>query len=139
MKLPACQITRGSWTVHNMGMAVLPAANRMLELLAALGVFGLVVLSLTAFVGFERPNTALVIVSSVLIFLAPLGLLLHLAFTSELTREEKGLWIREFTSRRAATGVADYLTSHDRKAAIRGRVESAASKDFISGGPPAAP
>jgi uncharacterized membrane protein len=119
-------------------MAFSSTANRVLEALVGLGVLGLVLLALTALIGFEQPNTMLLIVSSVLIFLAPLGMLVHLTMTRELTREEKRLWIQELTSRRGASGLADYLTSHDRRTAIRRRVGLDGAKDLTSGEPPAA-
>ena len=123
----------------NEGLVLRGATNRILEAFVALGVFGLVALALTSFVGFEEPSDTLLMLSSALIFLAPLGLLAHLALTKELTRGDKRLWLRELTSRRGAAALADYLNSNDRRAAIRQRVEAAADAvNLTSGEPPAA-
>ena len=126
-------------SVDNGDMAGQKTADRVLDWLTAAGVFGCVALALTALIGFERPNTALLILASALILVVPFGMLVHLTMTSGLSREEKRLWLREFGSRRIATGLADYLTCRDRQATIRRRVDRAASRQFTSGAPPDAP
>lgn len=104
------------------------ATHRMLGAFAAIGVFGLVALTLTALIGFEEPNSILLLISCLLIFAAPAAMVVHLTTTTELTREEKRRWIREFTGSRAASALADYLTSRDRRAALNQRLEEASAR-----------
>ena len=81
-----------------------------------LGMAGLV---LTATLAFEEPNTALLVFSAVLLFAAPVAVLLHLAFTRELSRQEKQIWIKHLTGSRAGWALSDYLTFPDRRATAR--------------------
>ena len=91
-------------------------ANRILGSSTVLSIAGMIGLATTAVVGFEEPNNALFLVSTILLLAAPLAALVHLSLTSELTRQEKRAWIRGFTGPRAPRLFADYLTSRDRRA-----------------------
>jgi len=102
-----------------------PLGNRVLGALAVLSVFGIAGLGLTALVGFERPNTMLLLVSSALVLAAPVAMLVHLAVTRELTRAEKRIWIRELTGPRAPWVFSDYVACDDRPAAASRLVEEA--------------
>jgi Mn2+/Fe2+ NRAMP family transporter len=92
---------------------------RLLRAFALSSAAGIVGLALTAFLGFEEPDTTLVVVSSVLLFAAPVAMLVHLSLTRELTRQEKRIWLRQLTGRRAARAFSEYLTSQDRRATAR--------------------
>ena len=72
------------------------------------GVFVAVVL------GFEEPNTSILVISGLLMLIAPLAVAAHLTVTSEMTREEKSLWVQIFSSSRAFGALSPYLTSLDR-------------------------
>ena len=50
--------------------------NRVFAALAVMSVIGMVVLTVTAFAGFEQPNTTLLLTSLVLVFAAPVAMLL---------------------------------------------------------------
>lgn len=89
--------------------------NRLLGVIAVFSVFGMVGLALTGLIGFEEPNSTLLLVSSILIFAAPVAMLVHLSVTRELTRDEKRIWIQAMTSARAARVFSAYLTSPDRR------------------------
>jgi hypothetical protein len=102
--------------------------NTVLGAFAVLGVFGIVGLVLTAMLGLEEPNSTLLVLSSVLLFAAPLATLVHLSVTRDLTREEKRIWIQQLTGRRAAWAFADYLTCHDRRATAKRLVEEALAR-----------
>jgi hypothetical protein len=93
-----------------------PFTNRVLGAFALLSVFGMIGLALTAMLGFEEPNRALFLLSSVLMVAAPVAMLVHLIVTRELTRREKRLWIRQLAGPHAARAFSAYLTSHDRSA-----------------------
>jgi hypothetical protein len=90
--------------------------NRVFGALAVLSLVGMVVSAVTAIVGFEEPSTTLLLTSLVLAFAAPVAMLVHLIGTSELTRHDKRIWIRQLASPRAARAFSAYLTSHDRSA-----------------------
>jgi len=105
-----------------------PVANKLLGALAILSLFGIVGLGLMALFGFEQPNSLLLLVSSVLVLAAPVGVLVHLVVTRELTREEKRVWIRALTGPRAPWALSDYLACGDRPAAARRFAEEALAK-----------
>ena len=90
--------------------------NRVFAVLAALSVAGVVVSAMTAIVGFEEPSTTLLLTSLVLAFAAPVAMLLHLIGSSELTRHDKRVWVRQLAGPRAAQAFSAYLTSPDRSA-----------------------
>jgi hypothetical protein len=90
--------------------------NSVFVAFALLSVFGMVGLAVTAMLGFEEPNHTLFLFSFVLVFAAPVALLVHLIVTSELTRREKRIWIRQLAGPHAARAFSAYLTSHDRSA-----------------------
>jgi hypothetical protein len=61
----------------------------------------------------------LLLLSSVLALAAPAAVLVHLAVTGELTRQEKRVWMRHLAGSRAPSAFAAYLTAPDRRAAAR--------------------
>jgi ABC-type multidrug transport system permease subunit len=101
------------------------ATERVFGALAAGSVAGFAGLMLTGLTGFEEPNEVLLLVSTVLLVAAPAAVLLHLSLTTELTRDEKHAWMRAFASSRIASAFSTYITSPDRREAMR-RLESAA-------------
>lgn len=84
--------------------------NTVLAAFAVLGVFGMVGLAVTALLGFEEPNSTLLVFSAVLLFAAPVA------------------WIQQLTGRRAAWAFSDYLTCHDRRATAKKLVEEALAR-----------
>jgi hypothetical protein len=105
-----------------------PVVNRVLGALAALSIFGIAGLGLTALFGFETANTMLLIVSSVLVLAAPVAMLVHLSVTRDLTRHEKRIWIRALTGPRAPWAFSDYVTSDDRRATASRLAEEALAR-----------
>ncbi len=97
---------------HARGAAILGSLPYF-GLVGMAGVFAAVVL------GFEEPNASILLVSGLLMLMAPLAAAVHLTFTSEMTREEKRLWVRIFSSPRAFGAFSPYLTSLDRGATAR--------------------
>jgi hypothetical protein len=92
-------------------------ATWILKGLSFAGIAGLVVLATAMLVGFEEMGTGLLIVSVVLMLSTPLGVLLHLWLTNDLTREQKRAWRRELSGSRAAIALSEYLANEDRAAA----------------------
>lgn len=89
----------------------------ILKGLSLAGVGGLVVLAAAMLVGFEEMGTSMLIISVVLMLSAPVGVLLHLWLTNDLTREQKAAWRRELSGPRAATALSEYVVTEDRAAA----------------------
>jgi hypothetical protein len=90
--------------------------DRVLGAFALLSVFGMVGLALTAMLGFEEPNNTLFLFSFVLMFAAPMAMLVHLIVNRELTPREKRIWIRQLAGPNAARAFSAYFTSRDRSA-----------------------
>jgi hypothetical protein len=96
-----------------------------MKLFAWLTIVGGAALALTVTIGFEEPNGNLLLVSSILMFAAPAAILVHLAFTDELTHEEKRIWLRGLTGRHALAACSVYLTCDNRRDAIERLTQSA--------------
>jgi hypothetical protein len=90
--------------------------NSIFRVFAVLSAVGMVGLGVTAAVGFEEPNNALLLISFVLMLVSPVAMLVHLTFTRELTSRERRMWIRQLAGPRAARVFSAYLTSDDRSA-----------------------
>ena len=90
--------------------------NRVFAAFALLSGFGMVGLAVTVMLGFEEPSNTLFLFSFVLMFAAPVAILVHLIVTSELTLREKRIWIGQLAGPRMARAFSTYLTSHDRSA-----------------------
>jgi hypothetical protein len=74
-------------------------------------------LGTTVLLGFEEPNTTMLLFSSLLFLAAPVALAVYLMMTKELTPRARRTWIRELTSARSGQALSAYLSSHDRAAA----------------------
>jgi hypothetical protein len=101
-------------------------------ILGSLSLLGLGGLALTGVLGFETPNTALLVTSGALTFAAPLAALWHFVATRKLTTAEKRMWIREFTGAEAWSAISEYMTSSDLRASARKRAEDAAAKRSVN-------
>ena len=88
--------------------------RRILLFFAVLSVLGLVGLVLTVVVGFEEPDSRLLLMSSFLAFASPVAIAVHLTMTKELTREKKRIWVRELTGARAGEAFSAYIMCDDR-------------------------
>jgi hypothetical protein len=86
-------------------------------------------LLLTGVFGFETPNERLLILSSGLLLTALVAVLMHVALTGTLTPQQKRVWLRQLTGRRAASAWGEYLTCADPRAAAI-RFEEAASSSL---------
>jgi hypothetical protein len=108
--------------------------DTLLGACAVLNLFGVAGLVLTAMLAFEEPNSALLLVSSLLLFAAPIAVLLHLVVTRELSRQEKRIWTQQLTGRRAPWAFSDYLSSPDRRATAKRLAEETATRGSGEGG-----
>ena len=98
-------------------------AQGALGALPYISLLGFVVLVGNVALSFEEPHTPMLLVSVLLIFVAPAGLLLHLVTTSELTPHEKALWWRGL-GRGNSRLFAAYFSKAERQAATRSLVAS---------------
>jgi len=105
---PKEAVTRGA-RLARAGAAAMPYVT-------LLGCAGL---AATAVLGFEEPNPRMLLVSGVLVAVAPAGLLLHLAFTGELSRADKRAWLAGLASFRDPGLLADYFDPETRAQATR--------------------
>ena len=102
-----------------------PAVPRWVATVAgALSLLGLASLILTVALGFETPNTAMLIISAVLVFAVPLAVLWHFVTTRTLTPAEKRIWMRELTGAEAFAALSEYMRSPD----LRSSAAAAAAK-----------
>jgi Fe2+ transport system protein B len=95
---------------------------------AVVSAAGLAGLAFAVLAGFEEPDTALLLASGALMLAAPVAVVVHLMLTKTLTREERQIWIRELSGRRAPRALATYLARADRAAAARRFAEEAAAR-----------
>lgn len=94
---------------HNMADHALAT----LPFLTMLGFAGLVT---NIFLSFEEPQTSMLVGSGLLLVVAPLGMALHLASTSQLSLEEKRRWVSGLLSPRGPNLFSAYFNlAHRRK------------------------
>jgi hypothetical protein len=94
----------------------------------ALSLLGLVAILLMVILGFETPNTVLLVVSASLIFAAPLATLWHFATTRVLTPAEKRIWIGELTGSEMFSALSEYMRSTDLRASTKKLSVNAAAR-----------
>jgi len=82
-----------------------------LPYLTLLGCAGL---AATVLLGFEQPNARMLLVSGLLVAVAPVGLLLHLALTGELSRADKCAWLAGLASFKDPGLLAEYFDPETR-------------------------
>jgi hypothetical protein len=100
-----------------------PAADRTtltsvtlagLPYVTLLGCAGIVA---TVVVGFEEPHRGVLSVSALLLAAAPLGMALHLAFTDELSPQDRRAWVTGLISLKDPGLFGAYFTSTRRRQA----------------------
>jgi hypothetical protein len=94
-------------------------ASRCLGWLPYLSLCGLGGLAANLMLSFEEPQRGLLMVAGLLLFAAPVGMLTHLALTSELTPTEKRLWGSALASRKGPTVFRAYFSTRDRARVTR--------------------
>ena len=99
--------------------------RRVTGILAALTMAGIIGTVVTAVLGFEEPNTPMLLVSGVLALAAPLAVLVHLRLTRGLTQDKKRIWLKEFRSAQVWSSLSEYLSSTDLSESARQRAQRA--------------
>jgi hypothetical protein len=97
--------------------APMDAAEWLLATLLFISLLGLMGLVVNAVLSFEESHQELLIASGLALLAAPVGVLLHLAATRELTRGEKRAWIAGLMGRKGTALLAAYLKGVDRRRA----------------------
>jgi hypothetical protein len=92
-------------------------AEWLLANLPYVSLIGLVGLVVNVVLSFEEPHHEMLLVSGLAVLASPLGVLLHLTASRELTRGEKRAWIAGLVGRRGMTLFAAYLRRIDRRRA----------------------
>jgi len=98
------------------------AVRDVLVVLTVAGIAGVVV---TTMLGFEEPDTRMLLVSGAMVLAAPVAALLHLSVTRRLTHDEKRIWLKEFRSSRIWSALAEYLSSANLSESARRRAHDA--------------
>jgi hypothetical protein len=80
---------------------------------------GLVSVVVNLMLSFEEPHSAMLLGAAVLICAAPVGMLVHLAGSSELTSSEKRKWLIGLASRKGPALYVAYFSSAGRGRATR--------------------
>ena len=91
--------------------------NWVLGMLPYASVLGLAGVAANVILSFEEPHTTMLLASGLLLAAAPVGMLVHLAATSALTRRQRELWIAGLMSPNGASLFAAYFSASDRRRA----------------------
>ncbi len=94
-------------------------ASRLLVSLPYVSLCGVGGLVANLIWSFEEPHWGLLTAAGVLLLAAPLGMLTHLALTSELTPAEKRLWASALASRKGPSVFAAYFNARERARVTR--------------------
>ena len=105
------------------------AADRILSALPYTSLCGLAGLVVTMAWGFEEPHAGLLFVSGALLASAPVGMLLHLASTSELSMLEKRLWLRALMRRGGQRLATRYFRAGERRVVTEGLLRAATGSE----------
>jgi hypothetical protein len=100
-------------------------ASGILAVLTVVGIAGFVV---TAMLGFEEPNTPMLLVSGAMTLAAPITALVHLSVTRGLTHDEKRIWLKEFGSAKVWSALSEYLSSTNLSGSARRRAQDALAR-----------
>ena len=95
--------------------------ERVLLALPYMSFIGCAMLVVNVAASFEEPHTPMLVASGLLVLAAPVGMLLHLSVTSELSLHEKRLWLAEL-KRGNARLFGSYFSRAERRAATRSLV-----------------
>jgi hypothetical protein len=97
----------------------------ILMVLTVVGIVGIVV---TAMLGFEEPNTPMLLVSGAMTLAAPITALMHLTVTRGLTHDEKRIWLKEFGSAEVWSALSEYLSSGNLRGSAKRRARNALAR-----------
>lgn len=99
-----------------------------MNILAVLTVVGIAGIVVTAMLGFEEPNTPMLLVFGAMTLAAPVTALVHLSVTRGLTHGEKRIWLREFGSAEVWSALSEYLSSTNLSESAKRRAQDALAR-----------
>jgi len=88
--------------------------RRAFACLPYVSLLGVALLVANLALSFEEPHWAMLAMAAVLLMAAPLGILVHLAITSEITPAEKRMWLSALAGRKGSSLFAAYFNRADR-------------------------
>ena len=100
----------------------------VMGILAVLTVAGIAGFVMTAMLGFEEPNTSMLLVSGAMTLAAPIAALVHLSVTRGLTHDEKRTWLNEFGSAEVWSALSEYLSSTNLSESAKRRAQDALAR-----------
>jgi len=109
------------------------AVNRVVAILPYVSLLGFIGLVPNLVFSFEEPHTGMLLVATLLLSVAPVGLLVHLATTRELTAQERRVWLAGLMSRKAARFFAAYFNARERRRTTQQPAALARSRTWSSG------
>ena len=86
---------------------------------------------LTLLLGFETPNTALLLISVALTSATPLTLRWHVTATHTLATDEKRLWMRELSGAEVWSAMSEYMITLNLRESGRRRADNAAHRRAV--------
>jgi hypothetical protein len=89
-------------------------ADTTLSALPYVSLLGGLVGAANVLLSFEEPHRGMLLLAAILLVSAPLGLAIHLAFTTDLTKADKRLWAMALTSATSLRFFATYFRPSDR-------------------------
>jgi hypothetical protein len=122
----ALALDEADMSSHTLVQPAVPRA--VIDVLVVLTVAGIAGIVVTTMLGFEEPDTPMLLVSGAMMLAAPIGALLHLSVTRGITHDEKRIWLKEFRSARIGSALAEYLSSANLSESARRRAQDASKR-----------
>jgi hypothetical protein len=97
-------------------------------ILAVLTVAGIAGFVVTAMLGFEEPNTPMLLASGAMMLAAPVAALMHLSVTRGLSDDEKRIWMKAFGSAELWSALSEYLSSTNLSESAKRRAQEALAR-----------
>jgi hypothetical protein len=93
--------------------------RRAFRCLPSVSLLGVALLVANIALSFEEPHWPMLTVAALLLLAAPLGILIHMAITSEMTPAEKRMWLSALAGRQGPSLFAAYFSGTDRARATQ--------------------
>jgi hypothetical protein len=88
--------------------------RRAFTCLPYVSLLGVALLVVNIALSFEEPHGAMLTIAFLLLLAAPLGILFHMAITSEMTRAEKRMWLSGLAGLKGPSLFVAYFSGNDR-------------------------
>jgi len=111
---------------HALVQPTVPRGIRLI--LGVLTVAGIAGFVLTTMLGFEEPQTPMLLLSGAMTLAAPITAVVHLSVTRGLTHDEKRIWLKELRSPEVWSALSEYLSSTNLSGSARRRAQDALAR-----------